>query len=347
MLDSLRGERLHDRVDERRGDAAAARVGHDVEIGQPAEPRARPACEREADGRSVVILGDEREPRVDDLADLLELARRVVVDVGRRRHLALERPPEILSAATSAGRRGADPSRPDARWSADSRCGAFPNPIRGLYACRARRRSSPSAVAGTIPLRSRRTSRSSGRAATSSIAWLQPSGTTQAGRAVGAGPAPARRSSGVRRRDDVRKRPRVGLLVAERPAGETEPERDERPLVASRVGVALVPAQPAPRARRARPRRRRPSPGPALRPEAERGERPDEAEQRAVEARVDGVDALRRGGSGTGAAARTPSPAAPRAVGDARRSRPAGTGRAPGPRGGRRSRPPSRDAAPA
>ena len=61
---------------------AAPRLGHDVEVGQPAEVRAGPPGEREADRRPP-SSATKREPRVDDLADLRELAPLVVVERAR------------------------------------------------------------------------------------------------------------------------------------------------------------------------------------------------------------------------------------------------------------------------
>ena len=73
MVDTLLGERLDHGAHERGCDACPPRLRHDVEIRQPAESRGGVPREREPD-RTVVLLRDEREPRLDDLADLRELA---------------------------------------------------------------------------------------------------------------------------------------------------------------------------------------------------------------------------------------------------------------------------------
>ena len=102
VLDALRRERLDDARGRAPPRPRAARVGHDVEIGEPAERVSRAPGEREPDRRSVV-LGEEREPGVDDLADLAELLLGIVVDMGGRRHLELELAPEALERGASSG----------------------------------------------------------------------------------------------------------------------------------------------------------------------------------------------------------------------------------------------------
>ena len=107
MVDPLPRELLDHRAHERCGDAFSPRLRHDVEIRQPAETRRAAAREREPD-RTAVLLGDESEARLDDLADLRELARLVLVGVRGRRHLVLEREP-LLPQEGQVGRcRGAD-----------------------------------------------------------------------------------------------------------------------------------------------------------------------------------------------------------------------------------------------
>jgi hypothetical protein len=113
--EALGSELFHDRVDERRGDAAATRLRHDVEVRQPREARSGAPREREAD-RLAVALRDEREPRVHGLPQLGELAREVELDVLGRRHLTRERAPQVVQdghvgGGCGANRHAADASR--------------------------------------------------------------------------------------------------------------------------------------------------------------------------------------------------------------------------------------------
>ena len=94
VLDALRGERLHDSVDEGGGDTAPACIGDDVQVGQPPQPRARSPREREPD-RHAVALREECQARLD-VADLADLPLHVVGDMGLRRHFQLELAPEAL-----------------------------------------------------------------------------------------------------------------------------------------------------------------------------------------------------------------------------------------------------------
>ena len=114
VLDPVASKGIDDCADERCSDPATARVGDDVEVGQAAEPGAGPAREREAHG-TAVVLGEVSEPRGDDRADLTELRVRIVVDVGRRRHLRLEGAPEALERLRVLGRRRPDLHGADAR----------------------------------------------------------------------------------------------------------------------------------------------------------------------------------------------------------------------------------------
>ena len=61
LLDPALTERREHLAHELRPDAAATRVTRDVEIRERPEPRRAALGEREADGRSVVVLGDERD----------------------------------------------------------------------------------------------------------------------------------------------------------------------------------------------------------------------------------------------------------------------------------------------
>ena len=70
---SARAEGREHLAHQLRPDAAAARVAGDVEIRQRPEPGRAAPREREPDGRSVVVLGDERDLGVDDLPHLGEL----------------------------------------------------------------------------------------------------------------------------------------------------------------------------------------------------------------------------------------------------------------------------------
>jgi hypothetical protein len=87
-------ERGHDFACERRRDAAASVVRHDVEVGEAGEARRLRHREREAD-RPTVLLGEQRDLVAHDLRHLLELVLDVHVDVRRQRALAEELEPEL------------------------------------------------------------------------------------------------------------------------------------------------------------------------------------------------------------------------------------------------------------
>ena len=72
VLDAELAERPQDLAHELRRDPATSRVAPDVEIGERPEAGRAPPGEREPDRRPVV-LGDERDLGLDDLADLAEL----------------------------------------------------------------------------------------------------------------------------------------------------------------------------------------------------------------------------------------------------------------------------------
>ncbi len=111
-----RGQHL---AHELRADPAAARVARDVEVCERPEPGRSAAREREADRRPVV-LGDERDLGLDDLAHLSELLLHVGrALVGRWRDLVVELPPQIRDRLEVLGCRTphvhAAPSLPSAR----------------------------------------------------------------------------------------------------------------------------------------------------------------------------------------------------------------------------------------
>ena len=94
-VDPVGEEPRRHRSGQRLGHPRAAGGRPDVEIGDAPHPRAAAAGEGHADG-DAVLLGQPAEPRLHDRADLGELGREVDLLVRRRRHLGLERPPELL-----------------------------------------------------------------------------------------------------------------------------------------------------------------------------------------------------------------------------------------------------------
>ena len=89
----------------------------DEEVGQRAEAGRALPREREPDRRALVVEREERDLRLEDLADLGELLLEVVRPlVRRRRDLVVELPPELRERVVVVGRRAADvhPSEPRA-----------------------------------------------------------------------------------------------------------------------------------------------------------------------------------------------------------------------------------------
>ena len=100
-------ERSGHRLDQRGGDAAAARIGDDVDVGQASDPGPGRATQREAD-RPAVVLGQEPRSRVDELRDLAQLVGHVHVHVGRHDALPRELAPEALERGQVGPGRAAD-----------------------------------------------------------------------------------------------------------------------------------------------------------------------------------------------------------------------------------------------